>query len=128
MELRRAGRGDTTYPGTSDAQAACTYGNVLTAATAVDMEEGQQAFRCEDGAAGLAKVGSFRASRLGLHDMLGNVWEWTWDALGDSRIVRGGGWASGPQAAQLRYQQSQPPDYRSDDLGFRIARTAPAAD
>ena len=85
-------------------------------------------------------VASKAANPLGLFDMLGNVWEWTWDykgpypdeasidpvgpARGEERVNRGGAW--NPEAKFLRSaaRGSATPGYSCVGLGFRLVRTA----
>lgn len=68
----------------------------------------------------------------GVHDLAGNVWEWTASAWssdyrspGDpaTRVTRGGGWGDS-LAENLRStaRGHRPPEYRSDTIGFRCAR------
>ena len=86
-------------------------------------------------------VGRRSGNELGLHDMTGNVLEWTQDCWNDSylgapddgraweqgncsrRVARGGSWAfkTGFLRTALRYWF--PAQKRFDDVGLRLART-----
>jgi formylglycine-generating enzyme required for sulfatase activity len=99
-------------------------------------------YQADDGFATTAPVGSFPKgdSPFGLHDVVGNVWEWTSDwygpygsepesdpkgaASGELRGMRGGSW-NGSEAAWVRptYRFMAPPVLRSHGIGFRCAKT-----
>jgi formylglycine-generating enzyme required for sulfatase activity len=68
------------------------------------------------------------ASKDGVLNLLGNVWEWTQDAYqgnGRHRVLRGGAWNSDPAHLTTTYRLAYDADFRfAANGGFRCARSS----
>ncbi len=97
---------------------------------------------CTDGVVWTSPVGAYRPNAFGLHDVLGNAWEWvedcwhddydgaprdgsSWTRGGDCgrRVIRGGCWFFDPRYLRSATRLGLDAGRRDALIGFRVART-----
>ena len=135
----RAGTTTLRHWGNS-ADEGCRYAN-FSDQTLWQALKVEPAARCADGHVYTAPVGSLLPNAFGLHDMLGNAWEWTADCWHDGyqgaptdgsarddpgcvrRVNRGAGWNSNPRNVRSGNRGNYAGIYRYNIIGFRVART-----
>ncbi len=77
------------------------------------------------GTAAPEDTGKFTANSNGLHDMMGNVSEWTYsqyDSSGKDKVVRGGSWNSPGHFLRISDRVKKDPELRYSDVGFRCIK------
>jgi sulfatase modifying factor 1 len=142
-EWEYAARAGTTTrrPWGDTAEAGCGHANIADAAARLFVAGITWGTACDDGHAFTSPSGAYRPNAFGLHDMLGNVWEWTADCWNEShagastdgsarstgnctrRVPRGGSWISHPVDTRSAFRTGVTTDYRNGLIGFRVART-----
>jgi formylglycine-generating enzyme required for sulfatase activity len=134
----RAGSVSARYWGEDPAQA-CRFANVADQSRFQTWGFGQK-HECTDGHYFTAPAGGYAPNRFGLHDVLGNAWEWTEDCWNGSyagapadgaawtsgdcaqRVLRGGSWSTVPRFARSATRYRNTADHRDNLTGFRLVR------
>ncbi len=136
----RAGTG-TRYPFGDDPAALTRHANLFDQDAAPFWPRWRaRAAPGHDGHAFTAPVGSYAPNAFGVHDMLGNVWEWVSDwyaddayahapaddpqgpATGQVRVRRGGSWHTWPLYARCAFRNWNTPQTRYTLVGVRLVR------
>jgi formylglycine-generating enzyme required for sulfatase activity len=142
----RAGTRTRYYSG-DDPRSLSRVANLFDADAAANWPAWRRyAIEAGDGHAFTAPVGSFAPNAFGLHDMIGNAWEWVSDwhddryyavspkndpagpAAGEVRVRRGGSWHTWPLYARCAFRNWNTPETRYTLLGMRLLREVHAGE
>ncbi len=133
----------TRYPNGDAPAGLAAVANVFDTDAAANWPRWQvYALDAHDGYPFTAPAGRFAPNAFGLHDMLGNAWEWVSDwygedyyarsptddpqgpPTGDRKVRRGGSWHSWPFYARCSFRNWNTPQSRYTLLGMRVVREA----
>jgi formylglycine-generating enzyme required for sulfatase activity len=111
--------------------------------TGDDLDSTQANYTIQGKGKGTVPVGSYPPNGYGLYDMAGNVVEWVSDYYaedyysicpyenpigpekGKFRVIRGGGWHSGPSCNSVFFRNALPGGWVDFNVGFRCAKDVP---
>jgi formylglycine-generating enzyme required for sulfatase activity len=95
----------------------------------------QMGWETDDGHAFTSPVGSYQPNQFGIHDVIGNAWEWVNDFYSDpaepvvdpqgpptgvDKIARGGGFGNPTGQCTCAYRFRDLPENRFSGTGFRV--------
>ena len=140
--MARAGNPSTYHFG-ADERAICNYGNGADLSTGFENRN----TLCDDGSGEkTVPVGGFPPNRFGVHDTIGNAWEWTadcwhggfqgapadarpWTTGGDckDRVLKGGSWVVDAWGVRSSVREGSGAEDRDAYAGFRVARPVTGA-
>ena len=135
------GRSQTAFCNGEDSEQVIEVGNIVDQDAKAKFAD-RIAVAGSDGHVFTAPVGSYQANAFGLHDMHGNVWEWTADwfgplpttdqidpqgpASGKDKVIRGGDWYHDWSFARCAQRFPIHPTLYRRHAGFRVVRETEA--
>ena len=138
--VARGGTRSARYWGEGE-RGQCRYENGADESARRQYSHWTGAVSCDDGYVHTSPVGRYEANGYGLHDVLGNVWEWVegcWNesydgapadgsawmsGFCDAQVLRGGSWRDEPRDLRSANRNGDYTVIRSSYVGFRIVRT-----
>jgi sulfatase modifying factor 1 len=133
----------TIFQSGNDPEGLASLGNVADDGARISWTgyPGYSYIAANDGFIFTSPVGHYRPNAFGLYDLHGNVGEWCSDwygsdyyaqsspsdpagpPMGAEKVRRGGSWYNTPGGNRSAYRYRNVPSYRTNNLGFRVARS-----